>query len=534
LIRNIINISSSYPIRIWIIDNSGSMQTRDAHHTRGHCQRGLTMVDCTRWEEVQDCVYFQADIAGILGLRSEFTMINDLGNNLGPSKFSIRGFNGNIQHPNDISQDVQTAKSIMARAYPTGATPLTQHILQIQRIIAPMAQELKRTGKLATVILITDGLPSDAYGNEGTIITQKFIQALKTLENLPVWLVIRLCTDDDSVVDFYNNLDAHLNNLDIDVVDDYYGEAIEVFLRNPWLNYALPLHRFREIGFRVDIFDAIDERPLTLNEIGQLCSLLFSGHTQGGLVSLPDPNVNLVAFLNAVSLVMNKELPQWNPVHKKLSPWIDLQRLHFNYASDHTNAPPLPIHSTNEATTKKDIHNSHAFGHSKTATISNDVPTITGSHLGRSKKKEQQYNTQSTPSHEMRNTHDPKLAINANTLNGSTSFNQEELKRHILIEWALNPPSYKSLRSIAQLVSSLNVTFPPAFGLKSHEYFRKWKPFSAGALETGDEAVLKKAVRKTKVFLHPDKRPNDLSPNLEFLFKMLWDVISDAWEIHQQ
>jgi len=40
------------------------------------------------------------------------------------------------------------------------------------------------------------------------------------------------------------------------------GEAAEVTKENPWLNYALPLHRLREFGFHDRVFDILDERPL--------------------------------------------------------------------------------------------------------------------------------------------------------------------------------------------------------------------------------------------------------------------------------
>jgi hypothetical protein len=40
----------------------------------------------------------------------------------------------------------------------------------------------------------------------------------------------------------------------------------------------------------------------------------------------------------------------------------------------------------------------------------------------------------------------------------------------------------------------------------------------------------RKAVRKTKFFLHPDKLPKDLSTEQTFVCKMLWDIVADAWE----
>lgn len=40
-------------------------------------------------------------------------------------------------------------------------------------------------------MLATDGLPTDVEGNESEEVFQDFIEALRMLEGLPVWVVIR-------------------------------------------------------------------------------------------------------------------------------------------------------------------------------------------------------------------------------------------------------------------------------------------------------------------------------------------------------
>ena len=108
------------------------------------------------------------------------------------------------------------------------------------------------------------------------------------------------------------------------------------------------------------------------------------------------------------------------------------------------------------------------------------------------------------------------------------------IKHDILIHWALQPPQLQMLRPIDALVTSIHTVFPPALGVPGHEYFTKWTPFTRNELvdDNGrpDDGKLKKAVRKLRFFLHPDKLPRDLSAEQKFMVKMLWDVTNDAWE----
>ena len=114
---------------------------------------------------------------------------------------------------------------------------------------------------------------------------------------------------------------------------------------------------------------------------------------------------------------------------------------------------------------------------------------------------------------------------------GSDSITR--IKHDILIQWALQPPNMQMLRPIEVLVTSIHGVFPPALGVPGHDYFTKWSPINqADVLDGGrpSDEKLKKAVRKLRFFLHPDKLPRDLNPDQSFMVKMLWDITSDAWE----
>ena len=93
---------------------------------------------------------------------------------------------------------------------PRGQTPLSEHIHQIHDRISHEAANLRARGQRICIILATDGLPSDnpqwLWGGA----KESFRQALNSLHGLPVWLVVRLLTDEARVVRYYNELDQQV------------------------------------------------------------------------------------------------------------------------------------------------------------------------------------------------------------------------------------------------------------------------------------------------------------------------------------
>jgi hypothetical protein len=169
-------------------------------------------------------------------------------------------------------------------------------------------------------------MPTDEQGYGGDDVTQDFVKALRSLEGLPIWLVIRLCTDEDDVTKFYNQLDGMLE-LSLEVLDDFMGESKEVSQKNPWLNYAIPMHRCRELGYHDRLFDLIDERSLTKGELRDFCVLLFGTE----YAQIPDPLSAWDDFIEYVEQRIATEKEQWNPRKKKLKPWISVKKLNKIY-----------------------------------------------------------------------------------------------------------------------------------------------------------------------------------------------------------
>lgn len=309
-----------FSLCIWIVDNSGSMGKSDGHRlVETSRTNDVRSVACTRWEEIQQTVEYHIRMANVTHAPHIFRLLNDPGAFVGPQLFSVA-----VEEDSDVQSDVQTAMSIIRNARPGGVTPLTQHILEIKSDLEAMVPKLQRTGRKVTVVIATDGIPTDAFGYEQR---DEFVQALRSLEGLPLWIVVRLCTDEEAVVSFYNDLDEHLE-LSLEVLDDLEGEAEEVYEYNKWLNYALPLHRCREMGFHDRVFDMIDERTLSKSDLRDFVRLLFGGDEFDGM---PDPNVDWKEFSKRLAVMVKNEKMQYNPVKKKVMPWIDMKKLQSTY-----------------------------------------------------------------------------------------------------------------------------------------------------------------------------------------------------------
>mmetsp|Transcript_13377 Transcript_13377/g.26743 ORF Transcript_13377/g.26743 Transcript_13377/m.26743 type:complete len:373 (-) Transcript_13377:92-1210(-) len=286
------------PMRFFIVDDSGSMSINDGKRvvTRGTKK---AMLACSRWVELTESLKFHVNFARQASAPTEFRLLNGAA----PVKVGTT----------DAGEaDRCVALNAILEGSPGGATPLCRHIREVSAQIRAAEGELRRNGQRACLIIATDGEASD--GN--------ISQAMAPLKDLPVWVVVRLCTDEEKIVNYWNGIDEELE-LSMDVLDDLSGEAAEVHAVNPWLTYGEPMHRLREFGILIKEMDVMDSDKLSLDQIRKFCSIIFGGAVD----NYPHPELDFKAFLTAVDGENKRTFKVWDPMTKRPKDWIDKKKL---------------------------------------------------------------------------------------------------------------------------------------------------------------------------------------------------------------
>ena len=185
------------PLRYWLIDNSRSMQIGDGQLfadtdaadltllPRGNEASSTRSAACSRWEELKACVDFHARVAEELQWMTHFTLIN------APTP-ALAGVpqSTTLGVPGDMLALGRLRK--MMDSKPSGKTPLCGQLRSTRAELAAQAGGLRANGHEALIVLATDGQPTD-----GSI-----VDVLETFADLPVHIIVRLCTDSVKVVEY--------------------------------------------------------------------------------------------------------------------------------------------------------------------------------------------------------------------------------------------------------------------------------------------------------------------------------------------
>ncbi|KAL3816439.1 hypothetical protein ACHAXA_000089 [Cyclostephanos tholiformis] len=171
----------------------------------------------TRWQEIQECLSFHSHMAAKCWIRTKLWLVNEDDEN--GHKFSLC-----CGSPDDVPDEV--SRLITALKHATLAQdqcPLSAQIHKITKIISEMAPALNAHDQKVTVVICTQGLPTNEHGISTRTIQHEFWNELIELSKVPVRTIIRLCTYDKGVSNAYKKMHGRIESMD--VLDDYWGEV---------------------------------------------------------------------------------------------------------------------------------------------------------------------------------------------------------------------------------------------------------------------------------------------------------------------
>jgi len=337
-------------MRIVLADNSGSTNISDGKIVIKKSNGTYYIEECTRWVETKVAIMDLAKNCQVLGIPLVIIILNPLYGKLENGIWLIN-LPDNIQYPMNIkysesNSNLDTLKKMLDAHSPNGSTPLTSKmnmIIEWTEIISKQLNTLK-----IILIIITDGLPSEDFytGQEADKI--KFRDVLIKYMKLPAVsrLVLRLVTNDEEVISWYDLLDKH-PEIPMDGLDDLVGEAVQIYDKgNKWLNYSLQIQQVRTLGTENLILDWLDEIKLDKrNIITFVISLVQLNHTD-----IPDITTDLESFFLWVEERIHQMPLVWNPLTETMSYPLNISELRYalkqksisSYnAMSEPSAPPL-------------------------------------------------------------------------------------------------------------------------------------------------------------------------------------------------
>jgi hypothetical protein len=290
-------------------------------------------VDCTRWEEVSSSVRWHADFSARMEAPMAIRLLNEP--LAGPQQLGI-AVGQNFKTGTPREEEIQRLREVLSNR-PVGRGCLTTHLREVVNAVTSVPRFQLENRSIA-IVFVTDSLPSSDDGQDGDRAAAEFLDILQRLEGLPVYVVIRLSTDDENVVSFYSDLDTTAatveksgdlhSGLHLDVLDDYVSEAEDIYKHNPWLNYGYPLHLCRESAVNFPVFDALNDRPLLHSELSSFISLVFDRQNPAFMEQpLPNPRTDYKAFREELQKLVQKNGALYNPVKKRIMPWIDMRAM---------------------------------------------------------------------------------------------------------------------------------------------------------------------------------------------------------------
>ena len=249
------------PVRFFILDDSSSMNACDGKKflslSRTFPVQATTLKDAVlewfydivqkvmpvstlmqtdglmRWEELEDCVIFHAELSKVsFDLNHPhftcFAFLNDPPGRL--HDYQIGGVGSsrakNYTNLTSLKARLNQEKTVLSLNKSTKKSPLCKKLKEVAIAIKIWRENIRMQDPYdnypISVTLLTDGEPDGDDGSKDDL-----YEVMRSLENDNVIINVRLCTNEDKILEFYNDIDKRLtlsSNITIDVLDDLESE----------------------------------------------------------------------------------------------------------------------------------------------------------------------------------------------------------------------------------------------------------------------------------------------------------------------
>jgi len=223
----------------------------------------------------------------------------------------------------DTKTQCRALRELLDSTGPSGVTPIAERLRKIEARVARDGANFVRSGQKVVLVIVTDGAPTSTDSNHsGPAQREELVKELMNFSRrLPVSVVVRLCTEDASIMDFYGRVRDELE-LQMKVIGDLTREARRIHqVGNNSLVYSPLIHMIREGGAPVQILGLLDERRLDATEIVVVAQLLLR---RSGDPPFPIETQDFVSFLRER---LSSAAPVYDAINRRMSPPLRLHEV---------------------------------------------------------------------------------------------------------------------------------------------------------------------------------------------------------------
>jgi hypothetical protein len=325
---------SFLPLRLWLVDN---------HF--GTCQG----------DELRDCLDHHISIAETMEVSSVFCLLNSM-QEIG--EFSVSPLTENAPFSllnttsptvsgttapihDDTRHEMHQMIQLAARGDPTRAIPWAMLLQDAARQIERADTQLNFHQQTIVVCLVCDVFD----------VTDDIASELFLLQHLPITFIVRLVgttgREAQTILDLRDKFHSLGLRRSVRVLGDWRSHQILVRRANPWLNYAIPLHRCQEMGLQSRTVGLLEERLLNHNELREFLVLLFGRHV---MLEAPDAMSEWPAFMRYIKFVNESANKDSDGFTKSTEPWLDIAELDRLYRLPEAHSIIQAVHAIREQT----------------------------------------------------------------------------------------------------------------------------------------------------------------------------------------